>query len=73
VSSAAKKYHHYISSKKLLKVPFTSVREYLFLLRDISCALAARGPEVIFYLAAAVSDFYIPISKMVLVPLGSAA
>ncbi|KAJ3354395.1 hypothetical protein HDU83_005320 [Entophlyctis luteolus] len=48
-------------------ISFVDVNEYLFLLREISAALSvpAVGRRAMFYLAAAVSDFYIPIGKMV--------
>lgn len=34
-------------------------------LRAIAQALAPLGPQVVFYLAAAVSDFYLPWSELV--------
>lgn len=49
----------------LLLIPFTSVNDYLWELRSIALLmrpLAARG---LFYLAAAVSDFFIPAERMV--------
>ncbi|ORY41006.1 putative phosphopantothenoylcysteine synthetase [Rhizoclosmatium globosum] len=46
-------------------VSFVDVNEYLFLLREISCSLAKIQERAMFYLAAAVSDFYIPMGKMV--------
>lgn len=52
--------------KTLLKVHFVTVTEYLFLLRGITQVLAQIGGEsVLYYLAAAVSDFYIPPNRMV--------
>ncbi|XP_075762844.1 phosphopantothenate--cysteine ligase isoform X1 [Pelodiscus sinensis] len=48
----------------LLAVEFTSLSEYLALLRAAARALAPLGSSVMFYLAAAVSDFYIPPSEM---------
>ncbi len=43
---------------RLCTVEFTTVTEYLFMLRSISQLLAPRASCVTFYLAAAVSDFY---------------
>ncbi|CAM5105460.1 unnamed protein product [Natator depressus] len=48
----------------LLPLEFTSLSEYLALLRAAARALAPFGSSVMFYLAAAVSDFYIPASEM---------
>jgi phosphopantothenate---cysteine ligase (ATP) len=44
---------------------FVTVNDYLFLLRAISHELSKLGPNVIYYLAAAVSDFFLPMTKMV--------
>ncbi|XP_061457577.1 phosphopantothenate--cysteine ligase [Rhineura floridana] len=48
----------------LLVLEFTSLAEYLALLRAAARALAPLGSSAMFYLAAAVSDFYIPPSEM---------
>jgi len=42
-----------------------TLSDYLFLLRTSSEALSPLGRNVMFYLAAAVSDFYIPDNEMV--------
>lgn len=55
----------------LISVPFTTVNQYLYTLKII-CALIsefywtsnARNKNVLIYLAAAVSDFYIPQEKL---------
>lgn len=44
----------------LLKIVFQSISDYLFYLREIARALQPFGASVVLYLAAAVSDFYIP-------------
>lgn len=44
----------------LLKVEFTSVTQYLDLLETISRTLYAIKVPTIMFLAAAVSDFYLP-------------
>ena len=42
-----------------------TLSDYLFLLRASSEALSPLGRNVMFYLAAAVSDFYIPDNELV--------
>jgi phosphopantothenate-cysteine ligase len=55
----------YTRNKQLLTIPFESVAEYLYLLenvaREVEFYVASRA---MFYLAAAVSDFYVPRSDM---------
>ncbi|XBW35137.1 hypothetical protein QEN19_000700 [Hanseniaspora menglaensis] len=46
----------------LLILPFTTVNDYLWSLRSIAVLLNSRN--CIFYLAAAVSDFYVPYDKL---------
>ena len=41
-------------------IEFNTLTEFLFLLRGVAESLAPHGPTVMLYLAAAVSDFYIP-------------
>ncbi|KAJ2509272.1 Phosphopantothenate--cysteine ligase cab2 [Coemansia sp. RSA 2052] len=57
-------YQKYTSEGKLLMVNFTTLSDYLFLLREVSLLVASLGPRVMFYLAAAVSDFFIPSHSM---------
>ncbi len=47
------------------KVRYTSVHEYLFLLRFLATELNHCGSKGLIYSAAAVSDFYIPFNEMV--------
>ncbi|XP_064462568.1 phosphopantothenate--cysteine ligase-like isoform X2 [Ornithodoros turicata] len=49
---------------RLLLVPFTTLVDYLFLLKAAAAALAPFKQRALLYLAAAVSDFYIPAEKM---------
>ena len=49
----------------LLLIEYNSLSEYLFLLRSVAESLAPHGPAVMMYLAAAVSDFYIPPQDLV--------
>ena len=63
--AAAIQYKEAIDTSMLLEVEFESVHDYLFLLRDISKSLEPLKRRAMLYLAAAVSDFYIPEEKMV--------
>jgi len=57
-------YHEATRHGRLLTVPFVTVIEYLFLLRNISEAMAPLGRHGMHYLAAAVSDFFVPSNKL---------
>lgn len=61
---ALRDYHRATEEGVLLPIEFTALEEYLELLRAAARALAPFGSSVMFYLAAAVSDFYIPTSEM---------
>lgn len=52
------------SEKLLLEVPFTTVNQYLYTLRMISTKVQPFNERALFYLAAAVSDFFLPMSKL---------
>ena len=63
---ALRKYQNYTSQGRLCCIDFISLTDYLYLLRDISRHLGrVRGSEAMWYLAAAVSDFYVPLDKLV--------
>lgn len=47
---------------------FVTVNDYLWLLRAVSQELFTLGRNAMFYLAAAVSDFFLPRQKMVCGP-----
>jgi phosphopantothenate---cysteine ligase (ATP) len=49
----------------LLLLPFTTVNEYLWLLRELAMQMQPLGAKGLFYLAAAVSDFFVPQERMV--------
>ncbi|QLL30396.1 hypothetical protein HG536_0A02130 [Torulaspora globosa] len=53
---------YYVQEKKLLLLPFTTVNQYLWSLKSIAKLLNATGG--LFYLAAAVSDFFVPYSRL---------
>ena len=53
-------YKHCVKNGMLLSFPFESIDEYLSSLQIIAEELSPLGSRVCFFLAAAVSDFYIP-------------
>lgn len=57
-------YKHAQEGGRVLYVTFTSVSDYFWLLRAACECLAIFGPKALLYLAAAVSDFYVPSSEM---------
>lgn len=59
------KYKQARESQMILYVSFTSVVDYMWLLRAACECLAAFEERSVLYLAAAVSDFYIPQDMMV--------
>jgi phosphopantothenate-cysteine ligase len=44
---------------------FVTINDYLWLLRAVSQELSVLGRNALYYLAAAVSDFFLPREKMV--------
>lgn len=60
VADALQQYKAVTASNALLSLPFTSVDEYFFLLKMIAENVESWNERVLFYLAAAVSDFFIP-------------
>lgn len=59
-----KKYKDAQENRKILYINFTSVVDYMWLLRAACECLAAFANRAVLYLAAAVSDFYIPSELM---------
>ncbi|KAJ3052263.1 hypothetical protein HK097_006627 [Rhizophlyctis rosea] len=51
--------------KLLLMIDFVTLQDYLFLLRRLTTSMSQLGENAMYYLAAAVSDFFIPPNKMV--------
>lgn len=49
----------------LLTLTFVTVNDYLWLLRAVSQELSQLGRSCLYYLAAAVSDFFLPRQRMV--------
>ncbi|CAL1546112.1 unnamed protein product [Lymnaea stagnalis] len=60
LAPVVKDYHKYKNEGMLSMVEFTTLTEYLILLRAASEAMQACGREGMVYLAAAVADFYVP-------------
>lgn len=58
-----KKYKDAKEANRLLSVPFTTLIEYMWLLRG--CCMLLDTKYCLLYFAAAVSDFYIPPTEMV--------
>lgn len=54
-----------IAENRLLCVDFVSLSDYLWLLREACQCLSSHLELAMLYLAAAVSDFYIPADKLV--------
>lgn len=50
-------------SHRLLEVSFTTVQDYLSGLETLA-EVTKTVPSVVFYLPAAVSDFYLPVDKL---------
>ena len=48
----------------LLTIPFVTIGDYLHELRALSHLLSPLGPNALLYLAAAVSDFFVPPERM---------
>lgn len=60
-----RKYRRAKAHNLLLPLPFTTITSYLFTLREIAMCMRPLGDMAMFYLAAAVSDFFVPPSRMV--------
>lgn len=58
-------YHASIQQGTLLSVEFNTVNDYLWLLRDVTACMHGLERRGMFYLAAAVSDFFLPDDKVV--------
>jgi phosphopantothenate-cysteine ligase len=59
-----RKYRYAKQNNLLLVLPFTTVTEYMFELRALAHIMKPLGANALFYLAAAVSDFFIPRDRM---------
>ncbi|CAG8767610.1 6264_t:CDS:2, partial [Acaulospora morrowiae] len=58
------KYRQAKKHEALLFIEFVTVTDYLFLLRSVTSIMSDLNERALYYLAAAVSDFFIPSQKM---------
>jgi phosphopantothenate-cysteine ligase len=61
-------FRKYMKAKKqntLLILSFVTITEYLWELREVAKLMHPLGSNALFYLAAAVSDFFVPADRMV--------
>ena len=65
MSDVLDKYKRAKKENTLLVLPFTNVNEYLWYLRELAMLMQPLGSNSLFYLAAAVSDFFVPADRMV--------
>jgi len=56
--------HHALTNDMLHTLTFVTVNEYLFMLRAVSVEMVKLKRNSMYYLAAAVSDFFLPRQKM---------
>lgn len=59
-----RKYNAARRNNTLLLLSFTTITEYLWHLKRISILMRPLGPKALFYLAAAVSDFFLPRDRL---------
>jgi phosphopantothenate---cysteine ligase (ATP) len=60
-----RQYRHAKENNLLLMLTFVTVTEYLWELRELAKMMHPLGSRAVFYLAAAVSDFFVPRDRMV--------
>ncbi|RIA92839.1 DNA/pantothenate metabolism flavo protein [Glomus cerebriforme] len=65
MKSILEKYQKVKQEGALLLISFVTVADYLFLLRSVTQIMKDLNEHAMYYLAAAVSDFFIPSQKMV--------
>lgn len=65
MSAVLQRYEKAKRENALLLLPFTTVNEYLWDLRELASLMQPLGANGLFYLAAAVSDFFVPAQRMV--------
>jgi phosphopantothenate---cysteine ligase (ATP) len=63
--SVLQKYNKAKENNQLLVLNFTTITDYLWMLREIATLMQPLGSKALFYLAAAVSDFFVPQDRMV--------
>ncbi|EDU50090.1 Dfp Phosphopantothenoylcysteine synthetase decarboxylase [Pyrenophora tritici-repentis] len=60
-----RQYNEVKRENKLLILSYVTITEYLWNLREVAQLMRPLGPKAMFYLAAAVSDFFVPQDRMV--------
>ncbi|UNI24325.1 Phosphopantothenate--cysteine ligase (ATP) [Purpureocillium takamizusanense] len=64
VRGVLRKYRRAKDEDMLLMLPFLTIGDYLHELRAVSRLMGPLGPSGLLYLAAAVSDFFVPADRM---------
>ena len=59
-----RKYNAAKNGNKLLLLSYTTINEYLWELKELAMLMRPLGPKALFYLAAAVSDFFLPKDRL---------
>ncbi|KAK3935600.1 hypothetical protein QBC46DRAFT_45954 [Diplogelasinospora grovesii] len=59
-----RKYRDARDRNMLLVLPFVTISDYLYELRSVARLMRPLGPRALLYLAAAVSDFFVPPERM---------
>jgi len=59
-----RKYNAARKGNRLLLLSFTTITEYLWELKEIAMLMRPLGPKALFYLTAAVSDFFLPKDRL---------
>lgn len=65
MASVLEQYQKAKTENTILLLSFTTVNEYLWNLRELAKLMQPLGSKALFYLAAAVSDFFVPADRMV--------
>ena len=60
-----RRYKNAQSAGLLMLLPFITINDYLWNLREVARLMKPLGSGALFYLAAAVSDFFVPANRMV--------
>ena len=63
--SVLRKFKRARQNQMLVLLPFTTITDYLWALREIATLMRPLGARALFYLAAAVSDFFVPRDRLV--------
>ncbi|CAG8792289.1 12346_t:CDS:2 [Dentiscutata erythropus] len=64
MKAVLEKYQEFKKNETLLFLDFVTVSDYLFLLQSVTKIMSVLKEHAMYYLAAAVSDFFIPAQKM---------